>query len=439
MRRLGPFEAAPTLAVALSGGPDSLALAWLADGWARGCGGRIVALTVDHGLRPEAADEAATVARLMAARGIAHEVLAWRIDADRPTGQAAARRARYDLLEAACRRRGILHLLTGHTADDQAETVLLRLAKGSGPDGLAGMPAIAERASVRVLRPLLGWRKAALVAVCQAAGLAWIDDPSNRSERVARGRLRRSLPVLAREGLSAERLVDLARRAAPARRRTEAVVAAALGDALAVFPEGYAVLRLAAWRTQPEDVRLAMLGRILRAVGAADYPPRDAALARLAGRLLDGGSPNGADDSAAGGATLGGCRLVPTGDGLLIAREPAAARERRAAAPGSTVLWDGRLTVHLPADLPPPTAARPYTLARLGHAAGRAIPSAAAPALPAVARAALPGLWSADGRLIAAAAVPFGRPDRLPPTALARLPVLFTPPAPIAGAGFGAA
>lgn len=132
MAPFAPFEAAPVLALAVSGGPDSLALLHLAAGWARAQGGAVVALTVDHGLRPEAAAEAAYVGGVAQALGVPHHVLTWQ--GAKPGGNiaAAARDARYGLLEAWCAGAGVLHLLTAHTRDDQAETVLLRLARGSG-------------------------------------------------------------------------------------------------------------------------------------------------------------------------------------------------------------------------------------------------------------------------------------------------------------------
>ncbi|MEK9646358.1 MAG: tRNA lysidine(34) synthetase TilS, partial [Alphaproteobacteria bacterium] len=153
--RLGPFETAPHIAVAVSGGADSMALLLLAAAWAADRSGRVTALTVDHGLRAEAAAEAAEVARRCRARGIACETMRW--DGDKPaTGiQEAARSARYDLMTGWCRDRAVAHLLVAHHAGDQAETFLYRMGRGSGADGLAGMPAAVVRAGVRLLRPLL--------------------------------------------------------------------------------------------------------------------------------------------------------------------------------------------------------------------------------------------------------------------------------------------
>ena len=151
-----PFEGAPVVAVAVSGGRDSLALALLAQEWAAARGGRIVGLIVDHALRPESAAEAAATASLLGRHGCEAEILRWSEAKPRAGLQEAARAARYRLLREACRRRGILHLLVAHHADDQAETVAMRAARQSGPDGLAGMSAAVELPEVRLLRPLLG-------------------------------------------------------------------------------------------------------------------------------------------------------------------------------------------------------------------------------------------------------------------------------------------
>src|SRR5262249_20564479 len=179
MKAVGPFELRPHLAVALSGGRDSMALALLVAAWAERRGGRITAITVDHGLRPEAAAEAHQVGRSLRTRGIAHRILRWRPPAGALPGglQAAARAARYELLCGWCRRHGVLHLALAHQQEDQAETLLLRLARGSGLDGLAAMAPVAERASVRLIRPLLPIARVRLRATPAPPPPARIDHP----------------------------------------------------------------------------------------------------------------------------------------------------------------------------------------------------------------------------------------------------------------------
>ncbi|MEZ5823746.1 MAG: tRNA lysidine(34) synthetase TilS [Geminicoccaceae bacterium] len=185
-----PFEDVPLLAVAVSGGSDSMALALLADGWCRRRGGRLVSLVVDHGLRPESADEATTVVRLLQESGIEARVLRWEGEKPRTAIQERAREARLELLVQACRHEGALHLLLGHHRQDQEETVAMRLERGSGPLGLAGMSACREMDDVRLLRPLLGFDKAELREWLEARGIRWIEDPSNRDPRYWRARFR---------------------------------------------------------------------------------------------------------------------------------------------------------------------------------------------------------------------------------------------------------
>ncbi len=189
MRPLGPFEPAPVLAVGVSGGADSMALALLARGWARARGGDVLALVADHGLRAESGAEAELTRRRLAAQGIGARVLRLGL---RPGPRLAerARVARLTALEAAAAERGILHLLLAHHAGDQAETVLMRLLRGSGPDGLAGMAALRETQHLRILRPLLTVPPGRLRALLAGAGVAWVEDPSNQDRRSLRARLR---------------------------------------------------------------------------------------------------------------------------------------------------------------------------------------------------------------------------------------------------------
>ena len=220
MAPLGPFEPAPRIAVAVSGGADSLALCLLAERWARARGGAVFGLTVDHRLRPESGAEAAQVRRWLAARAIPHRTLRWP-GARRAGGgiQEEARAARLALLTAWCRRAGVLHLLLGHQREDQAETALQRLARGSGIDGLAAMAPVRlalepAGGGVRLLRPLLSVPRDALPATLAQWDQPWIDDPTNRDRRHARPRLAAAIARLGPEGLSAARLARGAARAA---------------------------------------------------------------------------------------------------------------------------------------------------------------------------------------------------------------------------------
>jgi tRNA(Ile)-lysidine synthase len=335
MAALGPFERQPIVAVAVSGGADSLALTLLADHWARGQGGKILALTVDHRLRPASTDEAVQVGQWLAARGIDHQILAW--EGEKPaTGiQAAARQARYALLGEACRRAGILHLLLAHHQDDQAETLLARLARGSGVDGLAAMAPLVETKDLRLLRPLLAEPHDRLVATLTAWGQPWLDDPSNQSPRFQRVRLRQSL---AEEGMDATKLAATATRLGRARQALEAATAALAVRAVQLHPAGWARLDPKLLAEAPDELGLRLLARLTRTIGGAGYPPRLERLERLHGELRAG---------LAGRRTFAGCVLAPSRAGVVVCREPAAVSPGIVAKAGEVVTWDGRFTLRL--------------------------------------------------------------------------------------------
>lgn len=301
-----PFERPPVVAVALSGGRDSTCLALLAHEWAVVRGGAAFALIVDHGLRAEAAAEADATHRRMESLGIAGEVLRW-IGAKPAQGiQEAARVARYALLSEACVRRGILHLLVAHHAADQAETVVMRHERGSGPDGLAGMAALVEHRDVRLLRPLLGVARERLTATLEARGVGWVEDPSNADLRFARSRLRaaprqgRTPVVTGDRGETERRLAETA----------VAILAFTPDGSVSVDCEGVARL----------DTALAgrLLSRVVQAVGTRDHPPRRERLERAVARLsrVEGRGRTGKSRDF----TLSGCRLMlrkAPGDGRL--------------------------------------------------------------------------------------------------------------------------
>ena len=430
MKAVGPFESRPHLAVAVSGGSDSMAFALLAAAWAERRGGRITALTVDHGLRPEAAGEARQVGRWLRTRGIGHRTLRWRPPSGSFPGglQAAARAARYDLLCAWCRRHDVLHLALAHQQEDQAETLLLRLARGSGLDGLAAMAPITERMGVRLLRPLLPVPRARLRATLAKQEQPWIDDPSNDDPAHARIRLRRLLPALAGEGLDAARLAATAAHLGRARAAIDDAVAALLARAAAVFPAGYVCLDPAALRTASTEVSLRALARVLMTVGGSAYVPRLDRLERLHDRIRS--------DALAGGATLAGCLVVPRRGALLICREPEMASEETAIAPGTTVLWDGRFRITTPARSVSHRGGR-LVVRRLGTDGWAAVvaskPQLRAHPIPAVVRPSLPALWGTQGIV----AVP--HLDIAPARSHMNVSAVFLGGAPLAGARFAEA
>jgi tRNA(Ile)-lysidine synthase len=261
-----PWKALPAVVLAVSGGPDSVALLWLAARWRSKLkrGPRLIAVTVDHGLRDEAAGEAREVKRLAKTLEIEHRTLRWQGAKPKTGVPAAAREARYALLAKAARASGATHVATAHTRDDQAETLLMRLLRGSGIAGLAAMAAETERHGVWLARPLLETSKAQLLATLDAAGIGFADDPSNRDPAFTRPRLRALMPALAAEGADAKNLSRLARRLA---RANAAVEVLADGAERYLFPTdrdaalgGYDALVFAGL---PEEIRLRLLKRAI--------------------------------------------------------------------------------------------------------------------------------------------------------------------------------
>ncbi|MGH6933682.1 MAG: tRNA lysidine(34) synthetase TilS [Dongiaceae bacterium] len=433
MQAVGPFERPPHLAVAVSGGPDSLALTLLLHGWCRRRRGTLTALTVDHGLRPESAAEARQVGRWLRARGVRHRTLRWRPGkADRhwPGGvQAAARKARYSLLGQWCRANHVLHLAVAHQLEDQAETFLLRLSRHSGLDGLAAMAPVTERDGVRLIRPLLSVPRARLVASLRKLDQPWIDDPSNRNRGHARVRFRQMLPALAEDGVSAERLAATAASLGRLRARFDDGVANLLARAARPHPAGHVTVDMAALRAAPTELSRQALAHCLHTVGGRTYAPRSERLDRLHKSVMA--------DVPMLPATLGGCRiLAPAGRDLLICREAALAEPRQRLVLGEAMIWDGRFRIRVAADRRgDKRRRRPISVGCLGED-GWAMVAASQPAvrrhpIPSAARPTLPALWQ-GGRPIAVPHLGYGhsgadltisvRPS--PPTALS--PARFT-------------
>jgi tRNA(Ile)-lysidine synthase len=335
LARIGGFEPSPFIAVAASGGPDSLALVILADRWARRHGGCAWALTVDHRLRPESAAEARQVGAWLAARDIPHAILAW--EGAKPAAgiQEAARAARYRLLGEWCVARGCLHLLTAHHREDQAETYLIRRRAGSGADGLAAMAAVRELPGLRLVRPLLGVARARLAALLDSEGQRYLRDPSNRNPDFERSRLRLNTSSDAIDSAVAEIAMNGKRRI-----ERERALASLLARTVALHPAGLAVL-------DPEPIVAAgelgeqALGRVARTLGGGRYPLRRERLARLRANLAA---------TPARAQTLGRCRFLPWRGRVLVVRELARAAPPLRLNPGLSTIWDERFSATLPAN-----------------------------------------------------------------------------------------
>jgi tRNA(Ile)-lysidine synthase len=388
---LAPLAGFSQLALAVSGGPDSVALMHLAARWRAGLarGPRLSVLTVDHGLRPESRQEAEFVARLAAMLGLTHAILTWR-EPDAKTGriQERARVARYDLMTNHCHANAIPALVTAHTLDDQAETFLMRLKRGSGLDGLAAIPEQGEWSGIAVLRPLLDVPKARLVATLVADGIECVSDPSNLDRRFERGRMRASADALAALGLAPEAIALSARRL---RRAREALDSAAR-DFLAAHNEtseaGYALVDAQALCSAPAEIALRVLSELIGLIGGGETPVQLAKLESLLAALQ--AHPRKTH-------TLGRCRIGPVKGRLGIFREmrgeglPVALIR-----PGERALWDNRFRIELGAE-----EAGPILVRALGESGMRELRERAdLPSwLPRLAGRALPACWRGEDLL----------------------------------------
>jgi tRNA(Ile)-lysidine synthase len=321
----------PILA-AVSGGPDSTAMMHALAYWAAQPGRPpILVATVDHGIRSESRAEAQAVAATARELGLRHQILTWGERKAGPVSQQQARRARYALLVACAHDHGAPILVTAHTLDDQAETLLIRMAAGSGLSGLAGMHRIVMRDRVRHVRPLLSIAKARLTATCRAHGWSFVEDPSNAASQYARARWRSLLPGLAAEGLDAARLTRLAGRLQRADVALDALAAEAYGRIRLPASDGRLELQGAEFSRQPAEIALRVLELALRdaaAAQAASSAPPPIRLERLEAcleALLQGFA-----DGRRERRTLAGCQITLSRKGeIAIAPEPDRRRGRR--------------------------------------------------------------------------------------------------------------
>lgn len=276
------FVHPPALAIAVSGGPDSMALLLLAHEWATMHGSKAIALTVDHRLRPESAQEAVQVGAWCKALGIEHHTLVWEDAKPVSRKQEAARNARYTLLTDWCKAHHVQHLFTAHHAGDQVETLVFRLARGSFIEGLACIPATSERYDVRLIRPLLCVSKASLITYLQGKHQPWIEDPSNTNMNYTRNRIRQYLST---QQYSEEYVASLITRIAKIRLLLERKLAEDLSETIDILPDGSAILKETNFRALQPHQGIKILGALVQRIGTADTQPRTEQLALLYGEL----------------------------------------------------------------------------------------------------------------------------------------------------------
>ena len=400
---LAPLRRFGTLVLAVSGGPDSLALMVLAAEWRAGLASKAPAIrvaTVDHKLRPQAAGEAEAVAGMAAACGLPHTTLEW-MDVKPATGLInAARDARYRLLgvyAASLAVAGPVAIVTAHTEDDQAETFLMRLARGAGAEGLsamAGARPLEEGSGLELVRPLLGISKARLIATLEARGLAWIEDPTNAAVKYERVRIRGLIERLEDAGLTRHAIATSARRLGDARAALKYATAAFEGTlAVSYNDDVFAALARPAFDQGPAILRQRVLAGLIDRFGGASPAPELAEVEALAGRLARDQTMQ---------ATLGGAVVSANPQSIRIWREVGRIGDGEVSlAPGTRTLWDERFWVSALDGAAGPVDVRP-----LGHRGLARVRNEAQdrPHLwtgsPADALAALPSFWD-GGTLLA--------------------------------------
>jgi tRNA(Ile)-lysidine synthase len=330
----------PAVGLAVSGGADSLALMLLAQRWASGLAQppRLQVYAVDHGLRPEAGEEVAMVLAVAQNLGLPATGLRWTGDKPRTGLQAAARMARYRLMGGAMLADNVPVLLTAHHRQDQAETIMMRLAHGSGVEGLRGMAPVAQVEGVSVHRPLLGVDPLALQAVVAAAGLVPAQDPSNDDEHYERVRWRKAMPALGALGLNAATIARFAQRMGEADAALAQMAQACFAELVTLDGFGAARLPHDGFSALSPAIGVRVLGRVLNIVGGRQKPRALGLVERLQASLAGGELPKA--------ATAHGCVVRTSGGAILVAREPGRALPPDVVLlPRSELVWDQRFLI----------------------------------------------------------------------------------------------
>nr|WP_321443571.1 tRNA lysidine(34) synthetase TilS [uncultured Cohaesibacter sp.] len=332
-----PLLRLKTVLLAVSGGADSLSLMFLCRKWqqARAPSLSLHVASVDHGLRPEAAAECAFVAKEARAIGLPHETLVWTPPAELTNLQAQARAARYQLLSAHARAVEASHIVLAHHLDDQAETLVMRLLRGSGVTGLGAMRAEQSLDDLTLLRPFLSVPKARLRASLDAMGKSWVEDPSNAKDAYLRVRVRQWMPMLAAEGCDADRLAATARRMQRADAALETMTDQAFDLLVEPKPGRSLCLSLDGLAGQGEEVRLRLWRRCLDYVAGSAYPPREEKVLMLDQAFA------GLEAASRVKRTLGQCCFEPKGRDLWIYRELGRTPFARSFRAGDPSDWPG--------------------------------------------------------------------------------------------------
>ncbi len=333
---IGYFEKNPEIAIATSGGADSMALLLLADNWAKSINGRVISLTVNHNLRPEASSEALQVAKWCKKYDIEHHILSWEPDVGNIHGiQESARNARYNLMTEWCNKNNILHLLLAHHMDDQVETMLFRLARGSNLDGLSAMSGQTIVSGVRLIRPFLHINKERLVHTLESSGQEWIEDPSNHNNKYTRVAIRNQLSKLRGKSDIKRRTTYVISKFSKFRSLIDSYLVSQITDAVQIYPEGYAIIDIDKFLNTEPNISAKILGKLICALNGEAHPPRSEKLINLA-KLITNKRLNKK-------YTIGGLlfEMLPN-NRIIIYRESKSIGKPAIIRPNVPTLWDNR-------------------------------------------------------------------------------------------------
>ena len=396
MRGVFHRETLPTaVAVAVSGGSDSMALTLLLKDWCQINGVALVAFTVDHALRDEAAEEAKLVGRWLLDQGVEHHILTR--EGDKPSSgmQSFARSARYDLMRAACNERTIKFLFIGHQAEDQLETFVLRLSKGSSLAGLVSMSNISDRDSLNIVRPLLSVRRKELRDFLVTENQDWVEDPSNEDPRYTRTELGRVVSAISTlPGSNFDAFSLSLNRLKKADEALEFYVEKAWAENVVISPYGYLTLRRELFIQFPSEISLRILGRAVAMVSGSKRYNRLSELERLNEDLKQ--------NTGEKYYTLSGCQFRMQNIDIQICREPGRNGLSTVPFSGGDLIWDNRFLVR---ELDTVFSDENLKIGPLGDEGWRvlkeSVPRLDAEKLPAIVRKNIPAVWKED-KLLAA-------------------------------------
>lgn len=382
MQRLGGFEKKPLLAIAVSGGADSMALMLLAHTWARAQQGRIIAITVNHGLRPEAATEADLVAHIASKHGIEHHMLTITLKSEQSNLQATARKLRYEALENFCHQHHILHLLTAHHADDQIETLARKCWRNGDVSALLGIPQIRFSKHCRIVRPLLHNKKQELVDWLTHKNIAWAEDASNLKHCYERNRLRHYLSMLP---IDHHHTLELSAKAAFTQETTNHLISELAINSIIANSEGYITLSTQNWHMASLDHLFYLIRAILYSLGKEGASPRSKEINNLVRQLTF---------KSGGALCLAGLQFISTkNNDWLVIREMTYCQAPITLSADKTYHWDGRFVVKCG------TLEKPYILAPIGNEGAlqlKKLKITALANLPRPALLAIPAIWHLD-------------------------------------------